>query len=131
MYIVGPFPNRLFALDLANGDGSWTFNPNANRFAQDKAVLRHRESRRGFADGKIIYNVSTTPPSPSTLRPASWSGRHSNGNPATGQSMTMAPLVVRDKVFVGNSGGEFGCAGSSRPSISRRARSVARVEHRA
>jgi hypothetical protein len=30
------------------------------------------------------------------------------GDPATGQSITMAPLVVRNKVFVGNSGGEFG-----------------------
>jgi alcohol dehydrogenase (cytochrome c) len=33
------------------------------------------------------------------------------GDPATGQSMTMGPLVVRDKVFVGNSGGEFGVRG--------------------
>jgi lanthanide-dependent methanol dehydrogenase len=28
-----------------------------------------------------------------------------------GESMTMAPLVVRDKVLVGNSGGEFGVRG--------------------
>jgi PQQ-dependent dehydrogenase (methanol/ethanol family) len=37
--------------------------------------------------------------------------RTSLGNPATGQSITMGPLVVRDKVFVGNSGGEFGIRG--------------------
>jgi outer membrane protein assembly factor BamB len=28
-----------------------------------------------------------------------------------GETMTMSPLVVRDKVLVGNSGGEFGVRG--------------------
>jgi len=112
MYIVGPFPNRLFALDLANGGRLlWTFNPNANRFAQDKACCDIVNRGAVFADGKIIYNVldNTTVAVNATTGKLVW--RHSNGNPATGQSMTMAPLVVRDKVFVGNSGGEFGVRG--------------------
>ncbi|HVD93403.1 MAG TPA: PQQ-dependent dehydrogenase, methanol/ethanol family [Vicinamibacterales bacterium] len=112
MYIVGPFPNRLFALDLANGGRlRWTFNPNANRFARDKACCDIVNRGAVFANGKIIYNVldNTTVAVNAATGQLVW--RHSNGNPATGQSMTMAPLVVGDKVLVGNSGGEFGVRG--------------------
>ena len=35
-----------------------------------------------------------------------WSSK--NGNPAKGETGTSAPLVVKDKVLVGISGGEFG-----------------------
>jgi lanthanide-dependent methanol dehydrogenase len=112
MYIVGPFPNRLFALDLANGGRlKWTFNPNANPFARDKACCDIVNRGAVFVNGKIIYNVldNTTVAVNAATGRLVW--RHSNGNPATGQSMTMAPLVVGDKVFVGNSGGEFGVRG--------------------
>src|SRR6476620_518906 len=100
MYIVGPFPNRLFALDLANGGRlKWTFNPNANPFARDKACCDIVNRGAVFVNGKIIYNVldNTTVAVNAATGKLVW--RHSNGNPATGQSMTMAPLVVRDKVF--------------------------------
>jgi lanthanide-dependent methanol dehydrogenase len=112
MYIVGPFPNRLFALDLANGGRlRWTFDPNANRFARDKACCDIVNRGAVFAEGKIIYNVldNTTVAVNATTGQLVW--RHSNGNPATGQSMTMAPLVVGNKVLVGNSGGEMGVRG--------------------
>ena len=112
MYIVGPFPNRLFALDLANGGRlRWTFNPNANPFARDKACCDIVNRGAAFADGKIIYNVldNTTVAVDAATGQLVW--RHSNGNPATGQSMTMAPLIVGNKVLVGNSGGELGVRG--------------------
>jgi len=31
-----------------------------------------------------------------------------NGQPPTGETGTSAPIVIKDKVMVGNSGGEFG-----------------------
>ncbi|HET7884184.1 MAG TPA: hypothetical protein VFL55_25080, partial [Acetobacteraceae bacterium] len=38
MYVVGPFPNKLFALDLTRpGHTRWVFDPGADPFAQDKA----------------------------------------------------------------------------------------------
>jgi len=37
-----------------------------------------------------------------------WSGRLKNGDPAKGATGTSAPLVVKDKVLIGISGGEFG-----------------------
>ena len=39
-------------------------------------------------------------------RPGPWSSK--NGDPGKGQTGTSAPLVVKDKVLIGISGGEFG-----------------------
>ena len=44
------------------------------------------------------------------------------GNPRLGYSITMAPLIVKDKVLVGVGGGEYGIRGSSRRSTRRPAR---------
>ena len=40
-----------------------------------------------------------------------WSGRRTNGDPAKGETNTNAPLVVKDKVITGISGGEYGVRG--------------------
>src|SRR5258706_10213670 len=37
MYVVGPFPNRVFALDATNGDLKWSFLPDTDRAAQGVA----------------------------------------------------------------------------------------------
>ena len=54
---------------------------------------------------------STTTPSRSTPRRGQEVWRTKLGNINIGETMTMAPLVVKDKVLVGNSGGEFGVRG--------------------
>ena len=41
-------------------------------------------------------------------RPGRWPGRVKNGDPGKGGTGTSAPLVVKDKVLIGISGGEFG-----------------------
>jgi len=102
----------LIAFDLAKGgDVKWTFDPHANRFAQDKACCDIVNRGAVYADGKVIYNVldNTTVAVNAVTGRLVW--RTKMGDPATGQSMTMAPLVVRNKVFVGNSGGELGIRG--------------------
>ena len=43
--------------------------------------------------------------------PGKKSGRRKLGDINLGESMTMAPIVVKGKVLVGNSGGEFGVRG--------------------
>jgi len=58
MYVVGPFPNRLFALDLSRrGRVKWIFDPRADPFSQDKACCDKVNRGAVFANGKIIYNV--------------------------------------------------------------------------
>jgi lanthanide-dependent methanol dehydrogenase len=64
-----------------------------------------------YADGKIFYNTldnHTVAVDANTGREV-WKTKVGDIN--RGESMTMAPLVVKDKVLVGNSGGEFGVRG--------------------
>jgi lanthanide-dependent methanol dehydrogenase len=112
MYVVGPFPNKLFALDLTRpGRTRWVYDPHADPFAQDKACCDIVNRGAVFVGGKIIYNVldNTTVAVDAVSGQEVWRTRL--GDPATGQTITMAPLVVGDKVFVGNSGGEMGVRG--------------------
>jgi len=120
MYIVSPFPNKLFALDLARGGRvKWIFNPRPDPHAQDKACCDIVNRGAVYANGKIIYNVldDTTVAVNAVTGQEVW--RTKLGDPATGQTMTMGPLAITttatgtvvNKVFVGNSGGEMGVRG--------------------
>jgi alcohol dehydrogenase (cytochrome c) len=64
-----------------------------------------------YADGKVIFNTLDN----QTVAVNAVSGqlvwRTRLGDPTTGETMTGAPLVVKDKVIVGNAGGELGIRG--------------------
>ena len=112
MYVVGPFPNKLFALDLTRpGQTRWTFSPNPDEFAKGEACCDISNRGAVYANGKVIYNAldNTTVAVDAVTGGQVW--RTKLGDPRTGQTMVMAPLVVRDKVFVGNSGAEMGVRG--------------------
>ena len=112
MYVVGPWPNQLFALDLAHpGQTKWVFSPNPSEYAQGVACCDISNRGAVFANGKIIYNAldNTTVAVDAVTGKQVW--RTSLGDPHTGQTMVMGPLVVRGKVFVGNSGAELGLRG--------------------
>ncbi len=112
MYVHTPFPNNVFALDLNdNGKVIWKYEPR-----QDPSVIAVMccdTVNRGVAygDGKIILNQSDA----TVVALDAKTGRElwhvKNGDPAKGETMTMAPMIVKDKVFVGISGGEFGTQG--------------------
>ena len=64
-----------------------------------------------YADGKIIYNLldgHTVAVDANTGREL-W--KTQIADLGSGETITMAPLVVRDRVIVGASGGEFGIYG--------------------
>lgn len=112
MYVVGPFPNKLFALDLTRpGHTRWVFDPRPDEFAKGQACCDIVNRGAVFANGKIIYNVldNTTVAIDAVTGRQVW--RTKLGDPRTGQTMVMGPLVIRDKVFVGNSGAELGLRG--------------------
>ena len=113
MYIHTPFPNRVFALDLdSGGEIVWMHEP-----TQDPSVIPVMccdTVNRGVAygNGKIfLYQADATL---TTLDAATgkvvWQA--SNGDAGRGETGTSAPMVVRDMVYVGISGGEFGVRGS-------------------
>jgi PQQ-dependent dehydrogenase (methanol/ethanol family) len=112
MYVVGPFPNTLFALDLNHpGQTRWVFNPNPNEFAKGQACCDIVNKGAVFSGGKVIFTAldNTVVAVDAVSGAQVW--RTKLGDPRTGQTMTMAPIVVRDKVFVGNSGAELGVRG--------------------
>lgn len=112
MYVHTPFPNKVFALDL-NHDGRivWAYEPK-----QDPNVIPVMccdTVNRGVAygDGKIFLHQADTTLVALDAKTGKvvWSVK--DDDPAKGATGTSAPLVVKDKVLVGVSGGEFGVQG--------------------
>jgi lanthanide-dependent methanol dehydrogenase len=112
MYVVTPYPNILYALDLkAGGATKWKYEPNPEAAAQGVACCDVVNRGAAFSNGKIFFNTldGHTCAVDATTGKELWKTKLGDIN--IGESITMAPLVVRDKVLVGNSGGEFGVRG--------------------
>ncbi|MER8424663.1 methanol/ethanol family PQQ-dependent dehydrogenase [Mesorhizobium sp. M1403] len=113
MYIVTPFPNILYALDLATPGApmKWKFEPNPERAAQGVACCDVVNRGAAFFDGRIYFNTldgHVIAVDAATGKPV-WNTHI--GNISIGETITMAPLVVKGKVLVGNSGDEMGVRG--------------------
>jgi PQQ-dependent dehydrogenase (methanol/ethanol family) len=113
MYIVTPYPNYLYALDLTKPTATvkWRFDPQASRASQGVACCDVVNRGAAYADGKIFFNtldVQTLAVDAATGKEI-W--RTKLGDFTRGETITMAPLVVKGKVLVGNSGGEMGVRG--------------------
>ena len=112
MYVHTPFPNIVYALDLAN-DGKiiWKYEPK-----QDPDVIPVMccdTVNRGvaYANGKVfLHQADTTVVALNADTGAvEWSVK--NGDAALGETNTATVLPVNDKIIVGISGGEFGVQG--------------------
>ncbi|WP_352965948.1 methanol/ethanol family PQQ-dependent dehydrogenase [Mesorhizobium sp. M1312] len=113
MYIVTPFPNILYALDLTRPGApmKWKFEPNPEPAAQGVACCDVVNRGAAFSNGRLYFNTldgHTIAVDAATGKPV-WNTRIGNIN--IGETITMAPLVVKGKVLVGNSGGEMGVRG--------------------
>jgi PQQ-dependent dehydrogenase (methanol/ethanol family) len=64
-----------------------------------------------YGDGKIILAQADTTVTALDARTGEVVWQVVNGDPSKGETMTAAPLVYKDKVYVGISGGEFGVRG--------------------
>ena len=113
MYIVAPFPNTLFALDLTQPGApvKWRYDPAPDSMAQGVACCDVVNRGAAYADGLIVYNTldAHTVAVDAVTGQERWTTRL--GDIARGETITMAPLIVKDKVLVGNSGGELGVRG--------------------
>lgn len=112
MYVVTPFPNILYALDLTrDGAVKWKYEPNPSRSAQGVACCDVVNRGAFYWEGKIIYNTLDAHTVAVDAETGKELWKTKVGDINLGESMTMAPLVVKGKVLVGNSGGEFGVRG--------------------
>ena len=112
MYVVTPFPNILYALDLKNnGATKWKYEPKPESASQGVACCDVVNRGAVFSNGKVFINTldGHTCAVDAATGQELWKTKLGNIN--IGESITMAPLVVKDKVLVGNSGGEFGVRG--------------------
>ena len=88
----------------------WIYSLQAR--ADSQALLRRRESRPRDPRRHAFHGAPSTPTSsPSTPRTASRCGTPRSPSHDAGYAMTLAPLVVKDKVIVGVAGGEYGIRG--------------------
>ncbi len=109
MYVHAPFPNTVYALDLSkDGRIVWKYEPK-----QDPNVIPVMccdTVNRGVAygDGKIILHQADTTVVALDAKTGAVAWSVKDGDPSKGQTGTSAPMVVKDKVYIGVSGGEFG-----------------------
>ena len=112
MYVHTPFPNIVYALDLANeGKIKWKYEPR-----QDPEVIPVMccdTVNRGvaYADGKIFLHQADTKVVALNADTGAVEWEATNGDPSKGETNTATVLPVKDKIIVGISGGEFGVQG--------------------
>ncbi|PWC37865.1 methanol/ethanol family PQQ-dependent dehydrogenase [Azospirillum sp. TSO35-2] len=112
MYISTPFPNIVYALDLnENGRIKWKYEPKQESSVipvmccdtvTRGVVVAGNKLFLGQADNTLVALDAST-------GKVLWTAK--NGDASKGETLTAAPLVVKDKVYVGISGGEFGVRG--------------------
>jgi PQQ-dependent dehydrogenase (methanol/ethanol family) len=113
MYVVTPFPNILYAFDLTKAGApiKWSFDPKPLGASKGVACCDLVNRGAAYANGSIFFNTLDG----RTIAVDAESGRPKwitqLGDINKGETITMAPLVVKGKVLVGNSGGEFGVRG--------------------
>jgi len=112
MFVVTPYPNQLYALDLKNnGAVKWRYDPAPDASAQGVACCDVVNRGAVYSNGKVFINTldGNTCAVDAATGHELWKTKLGDIN--KGETITMSPLVVKDKVLVGNSGGEFGVRG--------------------
>jgi alcohol dehydrogenase (cytochrome c)/methanol dehydrogenase (cytochrome c) subunit 1 len=113
MYVHSAYPNHVYALDLSKEGApiKWRYTPRQDASAVPVACCDLVHRGLAYAEGKIF--LITLDAQLIALNAATgkeiWKVK--NGDPKKGETMTNAPLVIKDKVIVGISGGEFGVRG--------------------
>jgi PQQ-dependent dehydrogenase (methanol/ethanol family) len=111
MYVVGAYPNELFALDATTGEMKWKYSPHVDPSSQGVACCDVVNRGASYDNGKIFYNTLDNHTVAVDARTGKEAWVAKLGEITTGQTLTMAPLAAHGKVFVGNSGGEMGIHG--------------------
>lgn len=113
MYVITPFPNYVYALDLTKPGlpAKWTYNPKPELASQGVACCDVVNRGLVYDAGKLFFNTldDHTIALDAATGKEVWNTKVGDIN--IGETMTMAPLVVKGRVLVGNSGGEMGVRG--------------------
>jgi PQQ-dependent dehydrogenase (methanol/ethanol family) len=113
MYVLTPFPNLLYALDLTRPGApvKWRYDPAPDPASQGVACCDTVNRGPTYADGRIHFVTLDSHVVAVDARTGEEIWKVRLGDINKGETMTMAPLVVHGKVIVGDSGGELGVRG--------------------
>jgi PQQ-dependent dehydrogenase (methanol/ethanol family) len=111
MYVAGAYPNRLFALDAVSGDLKWVYSPRVDPSSPGVACCDAVNRGAVYDNGKIFFNTldDHTVALDAKTGKEIWAVKL--GDITRGMTLTMAPLAVKGKILVGNSGGDMGVRG--------------------
>src|SRR5438067_664462 len=113
MYVHTPFPDIVYALDLTKEGApvKWKYVPKQDAQVVPVACCDTVNRGLAYSDGTIFMNQLDT----NTVALNAETGKEvwkvKQGDSRGGQTITSAPMVVKDKVISGISGGEFGVRG--------------------
>ena len=116
MYVVTPYPNVLYAFDLTlpSYPLKWKYRPNVDSNALGIACCDAINRGAFYAGGKVVYNTldGHTIAVDAATGKELWNTKVADLT--DGETTPMAPFIVKDRVIVGPSGGEFGIHGWTR-----------------
>src|SRR6516165_10433726 len=102
MYFESSYPNYVYAVNLDDvGKIVWKFSPEQDKFAPSVACCDVVNRGVAYSDGKIFSAALDTKLYALDAKTGQVLWTATNGDPKLGQTMTSAPLVVKDKVIVG------------------------------
>jgi lanthanide-dependent methanol dehydrogenase len=112
IYIHTPFPNTVFAIDQKTQAVIWEYTPTQDADVTIPVMCCDTVNRGlGYGDGKIFLQQSDTVLTALDAKTGKRVWSVQNGDPKLGMTNTSSPLVVKDMVMTGISGGEFGVRG--------------------
>jgi alcohol dehydrogenase (cytochrome c) len=113
LYVVSPYPNVLYALDLSKPGMplKWKFEPHPSAAAQGVACCDVVNRGATYANGRIFFNTLDGNTIAVDANTGAQIWRTQMADFTHGETMTMAPTLTKDKVIVGDSGGEMGVRG--------------------
>jgi PQQ-dependent dehydrogenase (methanol/ethanol family) len=113
MYVHTPFPNIVYALDLTKEGApiKWKYVPKQDETVIPIACCDTVNRGVAYADGKIFLNQLDTHTVALDADTGKELWKMKQGDHKKGQTITSAPVVIKDKVISGISGGEFGVRG--------------------
>ncbi len=112
MYFETSYPNHVFAIDLDNQNKiAWQFTPPPSEDAPAVACCDVVNRGPAFGDGKIVVAALDGDVFALDAKTGAVSWKANNADPKAGQTVTAAPLIVKNTVLVGVSGGEYGVRG--------------------
>ncbi len=112
MFIHTPFPNTVYAIDQTTKAVIWEFTPTMDADVTIPVMCCDTVNRGlAYGDGKIFLQQSDTVLTALDAKTGKRVWSVQNGDPKLGMTNTNAPIVVKDKVITGISGGEFGVRG--------------------